>query len=98
MPGKRALYTYEYMGEPIIALYGRDMTGLHVDEKMKQFPGAVVFRKMGEVVQDGCPKEDTGYLMNDAGRMIKYRACFLPFGDKKKGITHIIVGMSYRIF
>lgn len=91
-------YKYEHMGEKIATAYGRDMTGQTVDPKMRQFPGAVMCKKLEEVVAQGKPMEDEGNIVTQTGGVIKYRACFLPFGSDKKGVTHIIAGLSFRVF
>lgn len=91
-------YKYEYMGRPIADVYGRDLTGLTVDMKLKQFPGSVVLQKMDEVIRTKKPLQDQGHMVNPSGTMIKYRACYLPFGSDKKGITHIITGLTFRVY
>ena len=95
---KKDSYTYEYMGHGIAGLYGHDMTGMTIDYTMTQFPGAVVHRKLPEVVESQIPMHDDGHFLNEKQGLIKYRACYLPFGIQKLGVTHIIVGLSCRKF
>jgi hypothetical protein len=96
--GQRLLYKYEYMGEELVALYGRDLTGCYTDERMAQFPGAIVCRGLGPAAMYRQALEEDGFFVNDHGRLVKYRACFLPFGSEAKGVTHIVVGLSGRVF
>ena len=92
-------FKYEYMGPFIIAAYGKDLTGVTINsEASKKFPGKMALKKMDEVVSEYRPMEDSGYFVNEAGKLIKYRACFLPFGTKQGGLTHIMSGFSYREF
>lgn len=91
-------YAYEYMGEVIAGLYGRDLTGMVVNRHMKQFPGAVLHGKLDHVVASNEPLLDEGHFVTEQGKLIKYRACLLPFGNEKKGLTHIVVGLSCRVF
>ena len=92
-------YTYEYMGKPVINLYGGDMTGEEVDEKMRQFPGSPLHKRMRDVINERKPLQDEGHIVNSkSGKILKYRACLLPFGNDGKGITHMVVGLSYREF
>ena len=95
---KKSVFNYEYMGEPIARLYGRDLTGLIVDQTTRQFPGKVIHHKFEQVLHEKTPMSDAGHFINEEGRMIKYRACILPFGTPKKGVTHIVVGLSCRVF
>lgn len=94
----RVNYKYEYIGEAITKAYGRDLTGKEVDATAKQFPGVVMYKKLEEIVGDHQPREDEGYFVSDKGKMIKYRACYLPFGPENKEISHIVVGLSFRAF
>lgn len=94
----RLSFKYEYMGEPIAKIYGQDLTDMTVDCRMKHFPGAVIHQKLADVVEKGAPLIDEGHFMAQQGYLIKYRACILPFGNTKKGMTHIVVGLSCRYF
>lgn len=91
-------YKYEYLGQPMIEMFREDMTGRTVDMRMKEFPGMRIVKNIQIVMQTHQPQKDENQFSNADGRMVKYRCCFLPFGDDKRGITHIIVGMSHRIF
>jgi hypothetical protein len=92
-------YKYEYMGETVIEAYGRNLAGTVVSHKAgTQFPGAMVAKKMNELIAERRPLEADGQFVNENGKLIKYRACFLPFGEEEKGITHILAGLSYRMF
>jgi hypothetical protein len=91
-------YKYEYMGENLVEIYGRDMTGQYIDHKVKHFPGVIVFKKLEELLRGSRPEEDGGCFTTPEGKIIKYRACFLPFGNDNQQITHIIVGLSCRMF
>jgi len=96
--GKKPVFQYEYMGEPIAEIYGKDLTGLVVDQSTKQFPGKVLHYKFSEIITGKKPLSDDGHFINDHGNLIKYRACILPLGTAEKGVTHIIVGLSCRKF
>jgi len=91
-------YKYEYMAPGLAEAYGRDMTGTQVDVRMKQFPGSVLTSKLKDVIANKKPAEDQGAFVNEQGKTVKYRASFLPFGNDSKGLTHVVVGLSYRLF
>lgn len=98
MPGTQISYKYDYMGRPLIDLYGKDLTGMMLDEHSPEFPGMIIHKKLLGVVQSGVPLQDEGNFLTRQSKMIKYRACLLPFGTAADGVTHIIVGLSYRAF
>jgi hypothetical protein len=97
-PRKHTGYKYEYMGEPIAKLYGDDLTGRTIEKNAKDFPGAVIHNKLPEVAHSHAPLHDEGHFIAKNGNLIKYRACILPFGYPKEGVTHIVVGLSCRVF
>lgn len=90
-------YKYEYLGEPIAKLYGRDLTSQTVDQNMTQFPGGVIHKQLGGVITNPSPQHHDGHFVSDGNKLIKYRACLLPFGNKEK-VTHIVTGLSCRFF
>ncbi|MGE3714041.1 MAG: hypothetical protein AB7F82_05880 [Alphaproteobacteria bacterium] len=92
-------FTYEYMGEELVKLYGHDLTGLTVSPKMAHFPGSMLHQRLENLLQlGGQPMQDNGHLINFDGKLIRYRACLLPLGNERNGITHIICGLSCRYF
>jgi hypothetical protein len=91
-------YKYEYIGQPIIGMYGKDMTGQTLTQGVKHFMGGNVYNKLQEVVEKSVPIEDTGHIVNQQGKMLKYRACYLPFGKGAGNLTHIVGGLTYRVF
>jgi hypothetical protein len=97
-PGKARTYKYDYMGTPLAKLYGQDLTNMTVDSRMSSFPGAMLHTRLDEVAISKIPIQDENHLLTAEGRLIKYRACLLPFGDGKHGVTHIIAGLTCRFF
>lgn len=93
-------FKYEYLGEKIQKIYGSDLTGTIVNIKNKQFPNSVIVPKLQSIniLSDMKPSEDSGQMPHDSGKIIKYRTVLLPFGNESKGLTHIVVGVSFREF
>ena len=91
-------FTYEYMGEELKKLYGHDMTGMTVNRKMAHFPGSVLHERLDNVVSTRTAMQDQGHLINYDGKLIRYRACLLPFGNKQGELTHILCALSCRFF
>ncbi|NBX03792.1 MAG: hypothetical protein EBR02_07030 [Alphaproteobacteria bacterium] len=96
--GKLRGYKYEYIGEEMIKVFGHDYTGTVVDMGMKEFPGIQIAKHLPEIVATGAAQKDESQFNNSKGHMIKYRCCFLPFGDDKRGVTNILIGVSHRVF
>ncbi len=97
-PGKAKAYKYDYMGPPLARLYGQDMTNLTVDTRMSNFPGSVLHGRLDEVTETKSPAKDENHMLTAEGKMVKYRACLIPFGNEKKGVTHIVAGLTCRFF
>lgn len=91
-------YTYHFMGENLIKLFGRDLTNTTVNRNMTQYPYNVIINKLDDVMAQKKCVIDHNQFVNDKGRVVKYRACFLPFGNDAKGITNVVVGISDREF
>lgn len=87
-------YTYKYMGSRLIQLFGKDLTGSSVDHNMARYPYKVLVTKLDEAMVAGRILVDENQFTNEKGKTIKYRSCFLPFGNEAKGITHFIIGLS----
>lgn len=101
VPPNCSSYKYEYLGEKIKKIYTDDLIGLTFDLKGRQFPNSVLvprLRTINSLLELKSPQEDTGKMPISSGKIIKYRTITLPFGNKKAGITHIVVGVSYREF
>lgn len=95
---KGVVFKYEMMGDYIVKTYGKDLTAQVVEMNNVSFPGGGMYKKLLAMMEQPVPLEDAGYFLNEAGEMVKYRACFLPFGTEAKGLTHILIGLSFRAF
>jgi hypothetical protein len=92
------VFKFDYMGDYIVRTYGKDLTAQIVEMNNVAFPGGGMYKKLLAMIEQPVPLEDGGYFLNESGEMIKYRACFLPFGTDDKGATHILIGLSFRAF
>ena len=92
-------YTYRYMGADIIKMFGRDYTNTDINRKIyNKYPFGVLVKTMDQALETSTLVIDENQLVNEMGKVIKYRSCVLPFGNETKGITHFIVGISDRQF
>lgn len=99
-PPRGAVYKYEYLGDKVKDVYGGDISGRSFELQNRQFPNSIIARRLQEMVKTGTktPQEDSGHTPSADGKLIKYRIVLLPFGNEKSGLTHIIVGISFREF
>jgi hypothetical protein len=98
VPAHKNVYKYDYVGEKIVEAYGKDPSGTTVDLRAERFPNSVISRNLPIVADLEAPKELDGNILTDAGKILKYRSVLLPFGSEKAGLTHVLVGLSYRTF
>jgi hypothetical protein len=96
--GKAPSVNFQQVGEKVKLLYGQDMTGSVVNANQKHLQGATLVRKLGEVVHTPSPIYDSGQFVNERSKVVKYRSCLLPFGNRDGKVTHIVAGLSWREF
>ncbi len=92
-------YKYEYMGDKIIKIYGKDLMGRTMSLSNRQFPDSIIsprLKSINSLSDLKEPQEDMGQMPAPGGKFIKYRTILLPFGNEKAGLTHIVAGVSYR--
>ncbi len=91
-------YNYLFMGEQLIKMYGRDLTSQMVNVHVSEYPLNIMIKKLDGIMLEKTFMIDENQFVNGRGKLVKYRACFMPFGNEAKGITHIVVGYSGREF
>jgi len=98
--GGEHVYKYEFMGDGLVNLYGKESVGKVFSLRDREFPNNVLATGLKEMFADGvapAPKEKDGQAVGKAGKIVKYRLILLPFGKDNK-VTHIVCGVSYREF
>ena len=75
-----------------------DLTGQQVTPSIRTVPGTSVIKKLDASLPMREPVLEQGSLINNDDKMIKYRSCILPFGNKKFDVSHAIIGLSWKIF
>ncbi len=93
----RPIFIYEQMGSAIAEVHGRDLVGSQIESHTMLFPGKTLYQSLVKA-SGGVAVEDEGHFLSPDGQMYKYRACMLPFGNRARGVTHIVIGLSYRAF
>jgi hypothetical protein len=95
---KGIIFKFEFMGDVIIKASGKDICGQIVESGTVHFPGIVIHQRLLQLVDKPEPMDDGGFFLNGSGEIVKYRACFLPFGTPSKGLTNVVLGLSFRAF
>jgi len=95
--GKQPNVNFYTVGDKVRPLYG-DIAGKSVSTAQRNFQGAAIIRKMGDVITSPQPLYDSGQFVNERSKVVKYRTCLLPFGNREGKITHVVAGLSWREF
>lgn len=95
--GKQPFFIYEAMGTDIAGMHNSSLIGQPIESRSVLFPGKTLHQSLVKAAA-GVSVEDEGHFLSPDGQMYKYRACMLPFGSVTRGVTHIVVGLSWRAF
>lgn len=97
--GNTRPYVYVHCGQGVAQAIGHDLHGQTMTTNMKFFPGAKIIKRVDEVTSQSLPTPllDDGQFVNDAGKVVKYRACLLAFGSNGV-VSHVVIGVSWRAF
>lgn len=99
LSGNLRPYVYVHCGQTVAQAIGHDLRGQTMTTNMKFFPGAKIIKRVDEVTSQSLPSPllDDGQFVNDAGKVVKYRACLLAFGANGV-VSHVLIGVSWRAF
>jgi hypothetical protein len=95
---RRMGYRYTYLGQELVEAYGTDMQNPDVAGKLLFEPGSPMSRRFDQVVREQKPVSDDGHFVNLNKLHIRYRACMLPLGNDKRGVTHILGCMRWKAY
>ncbi len=91
-------YKYNYIGSKLSDVYTENLIGREVGVVGKSMISfASLNKKIESVARERKPMEDENQFINDKSKIVKYRAVLLPFGTDG-GVTHIVIGLSWREF
>lgn len=98
VPGKKD-FRYNYIGAKLQDVYAENLLGRQAGLLAKNM---MMFSSLNKRIEETHlqkrPVEDSGQFVNDKSKIVKYRAILLPFGTAEEGVTHIVVGLSWREF
>lgn len=97
--GEPAKFTFQNIGDGLKTIYASTMLGKTVSVGQKHFQGAAILKQIPNVLAKPEPFYEEGQFVNERSKVVKYRACLLPFGDAAGNtITHVLAGLSWREF
>lgn len=92
-------FRFHYVGAKLEDVCGKELSGQIAHQRMQALVAATkIVRKIDEVYSSKLPVLDEGQFVNKKSKIVKYRAILLPFGNETVGVTHAIVGLSWREF
>ena len=96
---EKSFLQFLHVGEKLEDLLGKDMVGKEVSPAtMQAIARGKLAKRLEEIVASPQAVEDDGKFVNQRSKVVKYRACFLPFGTDEGHITHVLTGFSWREF
>lgn len=87
-----------HLGKKVSEVIGNASVGNYIMTRTRQFAGDRILQRIDELIDNRNPIEETGQFVNDKNKVVKYRSCLLPFGNMQDGVTHVLVGLSWREF
>jgi hypothetical protein len=92
-------FRFNYIGAKLEDVCGKDLSGQVAHQRLQSIVAATkIVRKIDDVHSARTPIFDEGQFVNKKNKIVKYRAVLLPFGNTNSGVTHTVVGMSWREF
>lgn len=96
--GKTA-FRIQAMGDNLTTLFGHDLVGREASRPaLRALGGGKIAGSVEAAALNRAPVETEGKYVNDKNKIVKYRACLLPFASTPESVSHIIAGLSWREF
>lgn len=95
---ERICYTYTYIGENLIEIFGNSLLKRRVSSNVGFLPAKEVIVRLDDLVFSPKYEEFDGRFIGNTNGVIKYRSCILPFCNKsnKDGkVDSFIIGLSW---
>lgn len=90
-------FQFSEVGTLARSLFKDDPTGQYFTINVKVMPAARLIKRVVELTPTSEPIVDEGQFVNEKSKVVKFRSCLVPFGNVA-GITHVVVGLSWREF
>jgi hypothetical protein len=87
-----------HIGRKVSDVIGNASVGTYIVARTRQFAGERIIQRIDELLDQPQPIEESGQFINDRHKVVKYRSCLLPFGNRQEGVTHVLVGLAWREF
>ncbi|MBY0355632.1 MAG: hypothetical protein K2Q12_07875 [Rickettsiales bacterium] len=87
-----------HVGRKVSDVIGNASVGNYIVSRARQFAGEKIIHRIDDIIEQPMPIEESGQFINDKSKVVKYRSCLLPFGNSQEGVTHVLVGLTWREF
>ncbi len=95
----KVAFRVQVMGDKLSLFFGHDLVGREVSRPaLRGFGGGKIASDIEEAATRRMPLETEGKFVNDKNKVVKYRACILPFINPQDTISHVVAGLSWREF
>lgn len=95
----KVAFRVQNMGHNLSAIFGNDLVGRDASRpSLRALGGGKIASSIEEAALKRLCVEMEGNFVNDKNKIVKYRACLLPFASSQEEISHIIAGISWREF
>ncbi len=92
-------FRVQTVGHDLVEIFGNDLIGREATRPaLRAFGGGKIAGRIEELSATRTPLDDEGKYVNDKNKIVKYRACLLPFAADEEGLSHVIAGLSWREF
>lgn len=95
----KVAFRVQAVGDNLTQLFGHDLVGREATKPaLRVFGGGKIAGDVEQTALARAPVEAEGKYVNDKNKVVKYRACLLPFSTSPDSVSHILAGLSWREF
>ncbi len=95
----KKLFRVLSVGQNVSQLFGEDMVGKDASKPaLRAFGGGKIAGEIEQSALACAVVECEGQFVNPRNKVVKYRACLLPFASTTQSVSHIVAGISWREF
>lgn len=96
----KAAFRVQSVGDNLIAIFGNDLAGREASRlSLRTLGGGKIAGCIEEAAVTHLCAETDGNFVSGRNKIVKYRACLLPFSPAdQETVSHIVAGISWREF
>jgi hypothetical protein len=74
------------------------LAGELLTKHFNNFPAARILKKIDRVVKRPALVIEEGRTDDDLGKNVRFRSCLLPFGNETGKVSHMVLGLSWKVY